>query len=703
MLAEMTPEQRVGQVFLISFTGSSITTESQIVDLIQNKHIGGVILSSKNDNFTIPENTTAAAQELIRTLQTENWQSSQSAITNLPISPYVPLLVGVSQEGDLYPYDQILNGLTMLPSQMAIGATWNTDYARSIGSILGSELNALGINLFFGPSLDVLDTIRTDNSESLGVRTFGGDPFWVGEMGKAYVKGIHEGSGDSIAVIATHFPGQGSSDRDPAEEIATVRKSLEQLTQIELAPFFAVTGDADEPTQEVEGLLLSNIRYQGFQGNIRTTTRPVSYDPAALEQIMSLPQITEWRASGGITISDNLGNPAVRKFFDPLNTGFDARQVAKSALLAGNDIIYLGDVVSTIDPDYYTTISRTVDFFIQKYREDNIFQLRVDQAVLKILMMKMEIYPQLVLNSVVPDSSDLETLNQSQNMVAEIAQKSVTLISPDMVDLDNVLPTPPLFNDRIVFVSDLITYRQCSSCIDQTIFPADSIRNSVTRLYGPGSGDQIQSSKMMSYTYDNLRLLLENGTGVENLQNDLNSANWIVFSFTEFNRSVTDSEIFRRFFIERPDLIRNKKIIGMAFNAPYFLDATDISKFTAYYAFYSKTPEFFDVAAKVLFQELTPIGEPPVSVPGIGYDLTTAVSPDPDQIIPLFIESPTEGPNIINTPPSGYSRPLLYKSGDTVPIRAGVIVDNNGNPVPDGTVVKFLIDTLSANGNFRAN
>ena len=64
--------------------------------------------------------------------------------------------------------------------------------------------------------------------------------------------------------------------------MATVRKSLEELKQVELAPFFAVTGDATSPESTTDGLLLSHIRYQGFQGNIRATTKPVSFDAQAL-------------------------------------------------------------------------------------------------------------------------------------------------------------------------------------------------------------------------------------------------------------------------------------------------------------------------------------------------------------------------------------------------------------------------------------
>ena len=137
------------------------------------------------------------------------------------------------------------------------------------------------------------------------------------------------------------------------------------------------------------------------------------------------------------------------------------------------------------------------------------------------------------------------------------------------------------------------------------------------------------------------------------------------------------------------EMILNKKIIVFSFNAPYYLDATDISKIVAYYALYAKTPSFFDVAASILFQELTPVGSSPVSIPGTGYDLNTAVSPDPDQILSLALDLP-ENPPIEGTP-TPVSTPIpSFFIGDTIPLKTGKILDHNGNMVPDGTVVRFL-------------
>lgn len=706
LLQKMSPAEKVGQLFLVTFLGNSTDIDSNIHKLITEQHIGGVVLRSDNDNFIGPEETIPAAQEMIGSLQQINWDTSHS---DTPIGSggaaaqinYVPLLIGISQEGDLGPFDQIINGMTPLPNEMAIGATWDAANAETAGTILGQELKALGINLLFGPSLDVLDVVKTDVGEDLGVRTFGGDPYWVAEMGQAYIKGVHTGSDNEVAVIATHFPGRGGSDRQPEDEVATVRKSLEQLKQIELAPFFAVTKENEDPSEITDGLLLSHIRYQGFQGNIRATTRPVSFDSAALDQLMTLSEFSVWQQNGGILVSDDLGSTAVRKFFDPLNTNFDARQVIKSALLAGNDLLYTGNIVATGDEDTYTTIVRTHDYFVQKYTEDSAFQQRVDEAVLRVLTLKYELFPTFRVVDVLPSESDLDVVGSSEQQAFEIARQSVTLVSPDLADLDSVLPEPPQSNERIVFISDTVAQLQCSTCSDQSIFLAENLRKAVERLYGPESGEQIQSYKLSAYTFENLQHLLDKNSPPEYMQSDLLSASWIVISFTDFQKSSPQSIVFQRFFSEQPELVRNKKIIGFAFNAPYYPDATDISKFTAYYAVYSKTPVFVDVAARILFQEIVPTGVLPVSLTSIGYDLIKATTPDPDQIIPLMVESIPEDPAKIETSTATPDAALLYKVGDTIPLRTGVIVDHNGNPVPDGTVVRFLIDTRSTSGSIE--
>jgi beta-N-acetylhexosaminidase len=227
---------------------------------------------------------------------------------------------------------------------------------------------------------DVLETPQEKGIGDLGVRSFGGDPFWVGEMGRAYVTGVHNGSQGRMAVVAKHFPGHGSSDRLPEEEVATVRKSLEQLKQIELPPYYAVTGNAPSPEATVDGLLASHIRYQGFQGNIRETTRPVSLDRQALINNEFHP---ETRRKMAVMVSDNR-EVGFRRSIDPL-TVFQARFIARDAFLAGNDLLFWARISSRRKT--LTHIRQLYAPWISLHR--NIGKIlpsnSVDESVLRIL------------------------------------------------------------------------------------------------------------------------------------------------------------------------------------------------------------------------------------------------------------------------------------------------------------------------------
>jgi len=703
VLAAMTPEERIGQLFLVTFQGTDTGPDSQIHDLIANHHIGGVVLQAGNDNFVGEPDTINAAHQLIIDLQ--NIEAQGNLATPDPTGSgqakdgiYVPLFIGTSQEGDGTPYDQILSGLTPLPSEMAIGAGWNTDMARQVGTVLGSELSSLGFNLLLGPSLDVVEAPNPSAKIDLGTRVYGGDPFWVGELGKAYISGVHTGSNSLMAVVAKHFPGRGSSDRSPEEEVATVRKSLEQLKQIELYPFFAVT-QSEDPGSTVNGLLVSHIRYQGFQGNIRATTRPVSLDAPALSAIISLPEFSTWRENGGLIVSDALGSQAVRDFYNQGGETFQPRSVARDAFVAGNDLLYLGNIaLNEPEEDNYTATLRILDFFTQQYNSDPTFAQLVDAAVARILAQKFAMYDLFTLSNVLTPAENLAAIGSSRQVSYDVARNSATLISPDPEELNTLLPLPPGQNDRIVFLTDTQTYQQCSQCPTQDAFSTYAFQDMVERLYGPAGSGQVFSSHLSSYPFSELELML-NGESKENIEPSLERANWIVISLTSVGNGQV--ELLRRFFVERPNLIRNKNVILYSFTAPYYLDATDISKLTAYYGLFSKQPAFVEVAARLLFQQITAPGASPVSIPGVNYDLITATMPDPDQVIPLSLDegdippTPTADVTPVTAEPTEIP---LYKLGDKIAVRAGPIIDNNQHIVPDGTVVRFTMSTRDEEG-----
>jgi beta-N-acetylhexosaminidase len=198
-------------------------------------------------------------------------------------------------------------------------------------------------------------------------------------------------------------------------------------------------------------------------------------------------------------------------------------------------------------------------------------------------------------------------------------------------------------------------------------------------------------SHLSSYSLTRLNSYLKDPVGDPELASNINAADWIIFSILDLQKEDAASGTLYSVLDNHPELIRNKKILVFAFNAPYYLDATDISKLAAYYALYSKVNPFIDVAARILFQEVSASGASPVSIPGVEYDIIEVTSPDPAQIITLAVDN--TGVLDITPQTEITNEPQVFNIGDTLPITTGIILDHNGNQVPDGTIARFIIST----------
>ncbi len=311
------------------------------------------------------------------------------------------------------------------------------------------------------------------------------------------------------------------------------------------------------------------------------------------------------------------------------------------------------------------------------------------------MTLKYKLYPTFKLDQVKTDPNSLSEIGSNSGLDYTIAQDAATLINPTLAELSNVLPDPPDRRERILFLIDSKKVRQCSTCPETIELAADSLEKSILEAYGPNSGNQVVDERLSSYSFQNVLDWLNQVNVPPNLEQDIRLANWIVIGTLDLDTNRPSSAAFKRMLSEKSELLRNKKVVLFAFNAPYYLDSTDLSKVTAYYGIYCKLTACVTVARSILFQELSPRGASPVSIPGVGYDLITATSPDPAQIIPLMLDLPeiplpTPSGIILSTlTPVG---PPEYKIGDTLPIKTGVIVDHNGRAVPDGTVVRFIIN-----------
>jgi beta-N-acetylhexosaminidase len=664
--------------------------------------VGGVLLDRENGNWHSGQGEAAAALALSNGLQQIEADAVGPQGDNAG-GEYLPLFIAMRGGGDGYPDSQLITDLTNLPSEMTLGASWQPQLAMNTGITLGKELSLIGINLYLGPSLDVLENPNPGTTGDLGARTFGGDPYWVGEMGRAYIQGIHQGSGQKIAVIATHFPGIGASDRSPEEEVATIRKALEALRQIDLAPFASVADVAPGPDGIADGFLVSHIRYQGLQGSIRASTKPVSLDAQALSTLMALPEFVAWRSGGGITVSDSLGTQSVRKFYDTSGMTFSNRGVAMDALKAGNDVLQLsGFQDPATGGSELQTLIDTIKYFQQQYRADPDFAAIVDQAVLRILAVKSRIYPTFASYTTQRSLEALSGLKQETGLSTESCKAGVTLISPILKAPGGTIIEPPTSADRLVVLTDSRAVVPCPSCAQEADLSPGIMADTILRLYGPGASGLIAPTRIKSYTFKDLNSYLA-GVPSPDLETALTNSTVILALLRSPVTTLPETSAFQSFLAQKSALIRNKKIFVFALEAPYYLDSTEVSKVYAYYGVYSKNDSCLDVAARVLFGDLPPVGASPVSIEGMSYDLLTALSPDPNQLIEITVGLASSHPltPVAITPtektPTISPVPLGFSLGDKITFLAGPVLDNNQHPVPDDTQLQFIVTYAADN------
>ena len=143
----------------------------------------------------------------------------------------LPLLVGADQEGG-----QLIalgDGSTPFPGNMALGAIDDEGLTERVGRAIGLEARAMGVNVVYGPCLDLASNPA---NPALGIRSFGDDPGLVARHGQAMVRGLQSAG---VAATVKHAPGMGAIAADTHHGLAVVAASRDRLDAADFAPFRA--------------------------------------------------------------------------------------------------------------------------------------------------------------------------------------------------------------------------------------------------------------------------------------------------------------------------------------------------------------------------------------------------------------------------------------------------------------------------------
>ncbi|MEU3980270.1 glycoside hydrolase family 3 N-terminal domain-containing protein [Streptomyces sp. NPDC026672] len=117
---------------------------------------------------------------------------------------------------------------TAYPVPLAWGATFDPGLVEELGGRIGHDLRSVGVHQGLAPVLDVVRDLRWGRVEE----TIGEDPYLVGTIGSAYVRGL-----ESAGVVATlkHFAGYAASAG--ARNLAPVRAGVREFADVTLPPF----------------------------------------------------------------------------------------------------------------------------------------------------------------------------------------------------------------------------------------------------------------------------------------------------------------------------------------------------------------------------------------------------------------------------------------------------------------------------------
>ncbi len=385
MLGRMTTDEKIGQLLLYGIGGRDIGPVAEAH--ISKRRVGGIILYSRN----IQEASQVVA--LTTSLQRLSAETPNR----------IPLFIAIDQEGGIVA--RLKKGATVLPGNMALGATRSQDLAAKSGELTAIELSAVGINFNCAP---VMDVNTNPINPVIGVRSYSEIPTLVSQLGTAYIQSLQK---SGVLATAKHFPGHGGASLDSHFTLPIIEHSQERIDEIELPPFRAAI-DSD-----VAVIMSAHVLYPQLDPEY----------PATLSSKILTRLLRQRLGFEGLIMTDDMEMKAI-------DDQYEIGNAAVLAIRAGADII-LVSATFKMQQRVYSAIRQAVHKKI-------ISPMRIDNSVRRILYYKSAygLFDQqkALLNN--PDSIGIDTAivgnRQHRDIAQTIANRSITIVQ----NTRNVIP-----------------------------------------------------------------------------------------------------------------------------------------------------------------------------------------------------------------------------------------------------------------------
>ncbi len=321
ILAEMSMEEKVGQLFMFGF--SSINIDENISNLIENKHIGGILLLGRNIS---------------------SFEQLKELNANLQSISNIPLLISIDQEGGIVARLKGSNVLTISQKNM------NTPQeAYDIAKERALILKDLGINVNLAP---VVEYITNPNS-FMYQRVFRGSIEEISQKSDYAIKGYTD---SGIISVAKHYPGHSNSSPDSHYSLPKVYIQENEFEEY-IYPFKYLVEQGS-----VEAIMVGHILYPNIDNKPSTTSH-----------ILLTEKLRQDLEYDKVLITDDME-------MDSIESVGQYCQIARDALIAGNDILLYSGVLS-IQEDVYNCILEAIN-------EKIITEEEVNEKVKRVLRLK---------------------------------------------------------------------------------------------------------------------------------------------------------------------------------------------------------------------------------------------------------------------------------------------------------------------------
>lgn len=238
-------------------------------------------------------------------------------------------------------------GATAYPVPLSWGAAWNPELVTEMAHRIGRDMRSVGVHQGLAPVLDVARDLRWGRVEE----TIGEDPYLVGTIGTAYVRGL-----ESAGIVATlkHFAGYAASAG--ARNLAPVRAGAREMADVTLPPFEMALREGG-----ARSVMSSYAEIDGV---------PSAADPVLLTELLR----DTWGFTGTV-VADYFGIG----FLETLHkVAADRADAARLALGAGVDV-------------ELPTVRSYGDVLVAAVRDGTVAEELVDRALHRVLLQKCEL------------------------------------------------------------------------------------------------------------------------------------------------------------------------------------------------------------------------------------------------------------------------------------------------------------------------